>query len=709
LHETKIREENLKGEVSKLSTKYSDLDKVNTELDEELEATVVELESTTKNLKELREEHKILTGKFNQSMMESESLRKLLESMERNLQVKTNAIKKLTGLSKESEHHESSLKKELAAVYTERETLRKESSDRLNEWNKTKVELEGTLERLAMSQHQEMSLQKDNEEFGKIIYELKQKIESYVIELNLTNEKLDKREKELKTVLSREKNTLEEMKNMAKLKEQVDEKLFKEKQLRVDEEILAKKNLTEKVLSMIKLAKTELEQVQTNMNKLLEEERLSGKKKVQAAEERFRKLEEKSSLDYNDLQNKMINMIESTTNNYEMKVKKLNQQFAEEIAAIKSQAENEKEKLIRKGKGLMRESKVKADEIMHRLEDDLDDANESLSRAQNKREELERKTREKVMAYKHKIQISASRIAELSQDNEQLNDNIHDLDREKSRTLEENERYRRQLGGRYGADGTTQNQMEMLQKEFNAILEENRNLKRKLRSPEAAQTLAIISETSESNHLTSKSYDFAGASYDLTSKSYPTGGVSGTALLALREEYEEQIQVLNDEKRELVMRNSAAITDVQKAEQRAWELEKELEKMKDELTSAHLAVQRVEREMEHQIEAPSVYDQLSHSSLQSLSTIQTNQENMGNFLVDFNGSTIKSHPTKQVLSPSNRTNRKMGNTFSNASEQRDSYETTKKFIESRELPTLMELTQKSNGDIPDGKPECKQS
>ena len=44
-------------------------------------------------------------------------------------------------------------------------------------------------------------------------------------------------------------------------------------------------------------------------------------------------------------------------------------------------------------------------------------------------------------------------------------------------------------------------------------------------------------------------------------KPYSRGGVSGSTLSALREEYEEQLQAMNDEKRELMMKNSAAITD----------------------------------------------------------------------------------------------------------------------------------------------------
>jgi multidrug resistance efflux pump len=54
---------------------------------------------------------------------------------------------------------------------------------------------------------------------------------------------------------------------------------------------------------------------------------------------------------------------------------------------------------------------------------------------------------------------------------------------------------------------------------------------------------------------------------------------------------------MNDEKK-LMMKNSAAVTDVQKAEQRSWELEKEVERLKQEVTSAQLALQRAELHMD---------------------------------------------------------------------------------------------------------------
>ena len=73
---------------------------------------------------------------------------------------------------------------------------------------------------------------------------------------------------------------------------------------------------------------------------------------------------------------------------------------------------------------------------------------------------------------------------------------------------------------------------------------------------------------------------------------------TGSTISQLRVEYEDAIRSLNDEKRELVMKNSAAISDMQKAEQRSWQLEEEVSRLKSELTSAHLSIQRIEMHSE---------------------------------------------------------------------------------------------------------------
>ena len=70
---------------------------------------------------------------------------------------------------------------------------------------------------------------------------------------------------------------------------------------------------------------------------------------------------------------------------------------------------------------------------------------------------------------------------------------------------------------------------------------------------------------------------------------------SKNTLTQFREEYEEKIEQLEEEKRDLVLKSSAAASETSKAEQRSWKLEEELTKVRSELTTTKLALQRNER------------------------------------------------------------------------------------------------------------------
>lgn len=161
----------------------------------------------------------------------------------------------------------------------------------------------------------------------------------------------------------------------------------------------------------------------------------------------------------------------------------------------------------------------------------------------------------------------------MSADNDDFEDRVKYLEREKLKLREENDRYRRQLGGRSGSDSALQSQLETLQNEFKNAIEENRELKRKMQDQGGFHSLSSIGEESRSR--------------------YTRNGTNQSTLLQLRAEFEETIDSLNDEKRELIMKNSAAITDVQKAEKRAWLVEKDNSILKQDLTSLKLSNQRL--------------------------------------------------------------------------------------------------------------------
>ncbi len=70
------------------------------------------------------------------------------------------------------------------------------------------------------------------------------------------------------------------------------------------------------------------------------------------------------------------------------------------------------------------------------------------------------------------------------------------------------------------------------------------------------------------------------------------GETSGSSLQHLRSEYEEKLALLNEERRELIMKNSCAVSDLQKAETRSWQLDQEVAKMQERVCSLELELER---------------------------------------------------------------------------------------------------------------------
>jgi chromosome segregation ATPase len=161
----------------------------------------------------------------------------------------------------------------------------------------------------------------------------------------------------------------------------------------------------------------------------------------------YHELKEKNVNEYEDLKRKMTNGLEAAKADYEARIQHLRHEHTCEIERLKTNAEEDREKLLAKGKGMLKDSKGKADEIIRELEDELDNIELTLSNLRKEKDEYEHKTRAKFSSYKHKLQFSMSRINELSGETDHLNEVVSVLEREKMKVLEENERYRRQLGG----------------------------------------------------------------------------------------------------------------------------------------------------------------------------------------------------------------------------------------------------------------------
>jgi cell division protein ZapA len=328
-------------------------------------------------------------------------------------------------------------------------------------------------------------------------------------------------------------------------------------------------------------AKKDMNELQNNMNLLLEAERKAKRQVNEACQMEMQKLREETEKQVAEVKEQAEKALDDAKEGGEKEIQGIRVDYSQQIEAVKKAAAEENEKLVAKGKEMLKDIRNKARDQVEEKQEDLELLQERFEKIQEENETISNSYKSKVTEYKKKLQFTSSRISGVTQDNEDLQETVKDLEREKFKLQEENERYRRQVGGRFGADAKVQNQLEMLQKEFKNALEETRELKRKLNSRgPVAYALPSIDENDENVEI-----------------SYSRDAANSSTLVQLRTEYEETIEALNDEKRELVMRNSAAITDVQKAEKRAWEADQESSTLKHESTSLRLQVERLEHKL----------------------------------------------------------------------------------------------------------------
>ena len=324
-------------------------------------------------------------------------------------------------------------------------------------------------------------------------------------------------------------------------------------------------------------AQKEIDEIQSNMNQLLEDERKAKRQVDEAYQQALEKFREESEEDIRKLKDEAAKSLEVTKTESYGAIERLKKEHEEKLAMVKNEGDTASDKLIKKGKGMLSSLKEKAKEEADQLKEECADLEARLEQETKHKLDIALQFKNKVIEYKKKLQFSAGRISNLAADSDDLEEKIKALERERFKLREENDQYRRQLGGRFG-DSKMQSQIETLQKEFKNALEETRELKRKLKNQgtDSSSGLSSINENAGNEH------------------SYSRDSVNQSTLVQLRNEYEETIEAMNDEKRELIMRNSASITDVQKAEKRAWEFEQENSTMKEELTSLQLQVERLE-------------------------------------------------------------------------------------------------------------------
>jgi myosin heavy subunit len=309
------------------------------------------------------------------------------------------------------------------------------------------------------------------------------------------------------------------------------------------------------------------------MNRLLEDERKAYRTKAEKASVDYKKLEEqyqKKLLEVEEASKAAQRAVEDKS---KQQLQDLESKMKKAMEDVKKQEDKKRENLITKGQKMIEEAKTSCAKELQAMHAKQVEVSRSLREQEERSEHLANKN----SSLKRKLEYATKQLNSLENNQDDLEEEIEKLKREKHKIEEEKETIKRQLGGRYGTDGQMQNQVDKLMKELGETHQENRELKKKLAARTCSEDLSGSFDLGEGHQ-----------------PGYSRGGVNTTALAQVRAGYEEEIANLNDEKRELIMKNSAAITDVKKAEQIAWEREQEISQLKNQLTSLQLALQRAE-------------------------------------------------------------------------------------------------------------------
>lgn len=246
--------------------------------------------------------------------------------------------------------------------------------------------------------------------------------------------------------------------------------------------------------------------------------------------------------------------------------------------------------LLSKGKDMMKETKNQNKSLLQKIESQSIEKIDSMSQKYNfyreRQKEYEEQANIKFDSYKQRLRILTNEHNKMSCENDNLRTKYEKLEREYKNSQCDLDRLKWKIATR--SQSNLEDQFENLQGEFNNIFEENRRLKRQK---------TTFSESFSYHQITSSPLQLDNFDIVGTSQLHIDGGddnMSSAIISQLRSEYENSISTLIDEKRELVMRNSSAITDIQREKQKTLKLEKEIQRLQSEKTSIQLQLERSE-------------------------------------------------------------------------------------------------------------------
>ena len=185
------------------------------------------------------------------------------------------------------------------------------------------------------------------------------------------------------------------------------------------------------------------------MNCLLEDERRAKRQSDENYQRQIQQLRENFDKQIEALQETAKESLLESTRLHEERIQRLRDDYEKELAQLKKSSEEQNAQLVTKGKGMLKEARAKAAEEVESLRSRLQEIEQDLDKEKEEKERIIVQAKTKVATYKKKLEFASSRINSLSSDTDELESRVKSLEREKFKLVEENERYRRQLGGRW--------------------------------------------------------------------------------------------------------------------------------------------------------------------------------------------------------------------------------------------------------------------
>ncbi len=584
LDDTREQKAKLEATLSKTQEDLCETTKKLERNEHELETTTKELLDTKnnlqhsdENLREVRASGEQLKLNLTQTEEKLSQTKKLLEKTDENLidvqKSYDDSQKKLSRITEEKKNVEQEL-----------ESTKKSLNETATSLEMTTLSLEENKKSLSSSLEREASLEEE--------------ITGIKNSLNQTSTILKEKTNELNATLkivtcSNQKIEKLEASNVQLKQDIKDERLASQKASIEAERILqsTKRNLVDK-------SRNEHNSLETRLKREFNEERNRFKENIERITLELNNSEVKSSQIISDLRKDFSNKMRESREKFQEEICVTENEFKSKLAIQIKEAAEERENLVEKGKNMIKEIKSeyknKIRETIDSYEEKISKKNEEQAKFLEDQKVYEEKAKALISKYKHKLSVAQEQQNDTSTKYDALHVSMKKLEREKMTLKGENEKLKKQISGRYGSDSNSNNELSMLQKEFNILLEENRRLKHE-KASEVNFSTYLDNSTSDLMHAS----DFNDETN--VSQSYNIGdhrdsvGNNNSTIALLRTEYEDTIEKLKDEKRELIMRNSAAASDAQRSEQKVWDLENDIEKLKNEVTSLKLNLERSER------------------------------------------------------------------------------------------------------------------